>query len=123
LVGVATAMLAGAAITPGLGRTTDGLSPVARSSIAGSQSQTAASSSARVRFTPPSGDSDQPVTRAGKGTKRSSATIAPSQGRSRRAARLAGKATSRWRRLRSSSALMIRCTVLTEVVSGNSMSR
>jgi hypothetical protein len=36
---------------------------------------------------------------------------------------LAAKAISRWRRLRSSSAFMIRCTVETDVVSGNSMSR
>jgi hypothetical protein len=33
LVGVSTLIVAGAAITPGLGSTTDGLSPVARSSM------------------------------------------------------------------------------------------
>ncbi len=63
------------------------------------------------------------LTRAGKGVSRSRATVAASQGRSRRAERLAGKATVRWRRLRSSSTFISRCTVLTEVVSGNSRSR
>ena len=110
-------------MTPGFGSTTEGLSPAARSSTAGFQSHTAGSSSERVRSTPPSGDSRQPVTRAGKGPTRSSATVTPSQGRSRSAERFAGKATSRWRRIRSSSAFISRCTVLTEVVSGYSRSR
>ena len=45
------------------------------------------------------------------------------QGRSRSAERLACIATSRWRRLRSSSIFIRRWTVAAEVVSGNSMSR
>jgi len=121
--GVSTRMAAGAAITPGFGSTTDGFCPVARSSVAGFHAQTAESSSDSCRFTAASCASALPVTRARKGVSRSSATIIPSQGRSRSAERLACIATSRWRRLRSSSIFMRRWTVAAEVVSGNSMSR
>ena len=51
--GVSTVMVAGAAMTPGFGSTTAGLLPVARSSTAGFQSHTAASSSSRVRLIGP----------------------------------------------------------------------
>jgi len=81
--GVSTRIAAGAAITHGFGSNTEGFWPVARSSVAGFHAQMPESSSDSCKFTPPSGASAQPVTRAGNGVRRSRATVTPSRGRRR----------------------------------------